>query len=102
MSLESQSIQVGPMERPDNRPLLSLILGLVSIFGLFPFIQLPAGIAGLVLGIRSRSSANRGLAIAGIVLSAVGLLFMGVLIAMFIGPVQQLGLEGVIRAVLAD
>jgi len=62
-----------------SRAKWSLILGLVSIFGLFVPLMLPAGIAGLVLGVRSLSSSRRGMAVAGIVLSCVGLLIDAVL-----------------------
>jgi hypothetical protein len=53
----------------------SLILGVSSlIVWCCPLIGLPVAITGLVLGIVARNSPNRGMAITGIVLSAVGLL----------------------------
>lgn len=63
-----------PEDALSSRARWSLILGLVSVFGLFIPLMLPAGVAGLVLGIRSLSSSKRGMAIAGIALSCIGLL----------------------------
>ena len=75
----------------------SLIAGIVSILGLFPFIQLPAAIAGLVLGIRSLRSPSRKTAIAGIVLSTIGLLVMVWLGWMAYDVISHVGLQTAIR-----
>jgi uncharacterized membrane protein len=53
----------------------ALVLGISSmIVWCCPLIGLPVAITGLVLGIVSRNSPNRGMAITGIVLSTVGLI----------------------------
>lgn len=57
-----------------NQATWSLVLGVISVFGLFIFVTLPAALAGLVLGIKGRHSSRRGQAIAGIILSSPGLL----------------------------
>jgi hypothetical protein len=53
---------------------LSLVLGILSVVGLFVFITIPAAIAGLILGIKALRSSHQGQAIAGIILSSLGLL----------------------------
>jgi len=52
----------------------SLVLGIVSLIAWFiPLLGLPISIVGLVLGIKSVKSEKRGMAIAGIVMSSIGL-----------------------------
>lgn len=55
--------------------IISLVLGIISLPAalFFPIVAVPAGVVGLVLGIIGRRSQSRGVAIAGIVLSSVGL-----------------------------
>lgn len=53
----------------------SLVLGILDLIAwFFPICGLPIGIAGLVLGIMSIKSESRRLAIAGLIMSAIGLL----------------------------
>jgi hypothetical protein len=50
------------------------VLGIASlIVWLLPIVGLPVAITGLVLGILGSKGSRRGMAIAGIVLSAIGL-----------------------------
>lgn len=54
---------------------ISLILGIFSLGAwLLPICGVPISIIGLVLGIVGRSSSRRGMAIAGLVMGALGLL----------------------------
>ena len=89
-----------PWDAGSVRAALSLGLGVLAVFGLFPFIQLPAAIAGLVLGVRSLSSPKRGLAIVGIVLSSLVLADMVVIVVVYGGMVQRFGLQRVIQEML--
>jgi hypothetical protein len=64
-----------PKSGSDGRATASLILGLAGLLlWCCPLLGLGACGVGLVLGILSANSENRGMAIAGIVLNAVGLL----------------------------
>ena len=66
----------------DGKAVASLVLGIASlIMWCCPLIGLPIAGTGLILGIVARKGPNRGMAIAGVVLSAVGVLLA---IAMFI------------------
>jgi hypothetical protein len=71
-AVEDESVAVTP--RADKWAIASFVLGLVSVFGMLVFVTFPAAIPGLVLGIMSVRSAKRRYAIAGIVLSLVGLI----------------------------
>ncbi|MBR3575257.1 MAG: hypothetical protein IKN97_08850 [Lachnospiraceae bacterium] len=52
----------------------ALVLGIISLVAwLIPIIGYPVTIVGLVLGIKSVKSEKRGMAIAGIVMSSIGL-----------------------------
>ena len=52
----------------------ALVLGIISLATwLIPIIGYPVTIVGLVLGIKSVKSEKRGMAIAGIVMSSIGL-----------------------------
>lgn len=73
-----------PNQKPSNGMAIgSLVLGIVSIV-LFciPYVTIPAAIVGLILGIISlkNNKGSKGMAIAGIILAGVGLLF-GIMIA---------------------
>jgi len=58
-----------------TKAITSLILGLVSLGAwLLPFIGLPVSITGIVMGIQSMKSEHKNVAIAGLVLSIIGLL----------------------------
>ncbi len=62
----------------------SMVLGIVAVLFncCFYYIALPCGIIGLVLGIISLKKANpgRGMAIAGVILSAISLLLFVILL----------------------
>lgn len=52
----------------------ALVLGIVGLIAwLLPLVGYPVTIVGLVLGIKSVKSEKRGMAIAGIVMSSIGL-----------------------------
>lgn len=55
-----------------GKAVASLVLGVVGLVAwLIPFFGLPITITGLIMGIKDVKSQNRGLAIAGIVLSSI-------------------------------
>ncbi|MBN2216582.1 MAG: DUF4190 domain-containing protein [Pirellulales bacterium] len=59
----------------EHMAIASLILGIVSLcFSCCCFVGLPSAVVGLGLGIKGLESRHRGIAIAGIVLSVLGLL----------------------------
>jgi GYF domain 2 len=91
-----------PWDRDSIRAAWSLALGLLAVFGLFPVIQLPSGIAGLVLGLKSLSSPKRGLAVAGVVLSSLGLVFMLVLVALFVNVAREVGFQPLMQELLRE
>ena len=63
----------------------SLVLGIISLVLCWvPIVGLVLGIIGLVMGIKAYKKGARGLAIAGIILSAVGAVF-GLIMTIFIG-----------------
>lgn len=52
----------------------ALVLGIIGLIAwLLPIIGYPVTIVGLILGIKSVKSEKRGMAIAGIVMSSIGL-----------------------------
>jgi hypothetical protein len=73
------------MERKSNpKAIISLVLGIVSVvlipliyYGIIEFYFIGAGVAagivGIVLGIKAKKTAPSGMAVAGIVLSIIGL-----------------------------
>ncbi|MEO0587883.1 MAG: DUF4190 domain-containing protein [Planctomycetota bacterium] len=57
-----------------GRAIASLVLGCVAMIAwCIPLVGLPVSVVGLILGILDRQSPKRGLAIAGVVLSSIGL-----------------------------
>jgi hypothetical protein len=85
------------VDRGAARAAWSVVAGIISIVGLFPFIQLPAAIAGLVLGIRALESTKRTLAIIGIVTSLIGLaLSLWAFYALWM-VVNQIGMDAVLQ-----
>jgi hypothetical protein len=85
-----------------NRAVGSLVLGLVSIFGLLVPIQLPAAVVGLLLGIQSRRSSNRKLALAGICVSSIGLLMMLVVSCLVWDVVRHVGVQRALQEYLSN
>lgn len=79
------------LEKHSGKAVASLVLGLVGLLAWFiPLFGLPISIVGLVMGIKGKRSKNRGMAIAGIVLSILCLIatiinsIIGILIALSI------------------
>lgn len=68
-----QGWQPPVVEQRSNKPVASLVLGIASIFCCVPIITIPCAIAGIALGVQGLKTPQRGLAIAGIALSAFGL-----------------------------
>lgn len=63
------------METKSGKSIVALVLGIIGLIAwIIPIIGVPITIVGIVLGIKSLNSKNRGLAIAGIVLCIIGLL----------------------------
>src|SRR4051812_7524572 len=53
---------------------VSLILGIISLIAwLFPLLGVPVAAGGLICGILGRRSTRRGMAVAGLVMSVIGL-----------------------------
>ena len=83
------------MEKKDQHVLaiISLVLGILNLCAWFlPICGLPLSIVGIVLGILGLNSSQRGMAIAGIVLCALG--FLAALANALLGA--YLGLSGVL------
>lgn len=72
-----QTAAYGPTPQPppsQGKAIASLVLGLCSVvFWLCPLVGLAIAVTGLVLGIVSARESRRGMAVAGIVLSGIGL-----------------------------
>jgi hypothetical protein len=65
-----------PAAAGGGKAVAALVLGIIGMVAwCIPLIGFPVNIVGLVLGCRSTQSPNRGMAIAGIVLCSIGLLF---------------------------
>lgn len=68
-----------PMQQKNGMAIASLVLGIVAfVLSCFPIVGLVGGVVGLVLGIMGLKNAGpsangKGMAIAGIILSALGL-----------------------------
>jgi hypothetical protein len=62
-----------PPQGEGKKATVSLVFGIASILCCFPFITIPAGIAAVVFGVQGLNTEKRGLAIAGIVLGALGI-----------------------------
>jgi hypothetical protein len=79
---EPEVISPLPVTQPDRKGLAiaSLVLGLLSLFSFcLVFCAGPLGLAGIITGIAGLKSSQRGLAIAGIVLSGLGLVISVIL-----------------------
>jgi hypothetical protein len=63
--------------RQPGKPVASLVLGILGLITwLVPPIGLPVTITGLVFGINGLKRAQKGVAVAGVVLCAIGLLLV--------------------------
>jgi len=85
------------MAQKDNslQAVFSLVLGILGLFAwLLPLIGFPVTIGGLILGILGLSSSRRKMAIAGIILSGLFLLFTigNSAVGMYLGATGQLGI----------
>lgn len=79
-------MQPVPMVSNDSRPVVSLILGILSLLTSFLVIGFFTGIAAIILGIASRKSNNSGMAIAGIVMGSIAVAIVALLFTIgFIG-----------------
>ena len=96
---EDVSTAASPLDR---KAVWSLVLGLVAVFGLFPLIQLPAAVAGIIAGVPALKSSKRGLAIAGIALSVLGLVVMTWIVVALFDAVRHIGLQELLRQLGAD
>ena len=70
----------------EGKATASMICGIVSLFGwcVVSYWILPVAIVGLVLGLKSMKSANKGFAITGIVTSIIPVLY-GIFTVIFVG-----------------
>lgn len=90
VSYDAPRTQQSPGTHPGGAPaqpqnglgLAALILGIVAFLtSWFPLLGIPVGVVGLILGIlglnkvKKGLATNRGMALAGVILSAIGLLF---------------------------
>jgi hypothetical protein len=76
-----------------GKAVTSLVLGIVGMLAwLLPIIGLPVAITGLVFGVRSLNSVNKGMAIAGLTLSIIGtvLSIINASIGAYMGATGQL------------
>ncbi len=65
-----------------GRPKTSLTLGIISLFTwMIPILGFPTSIIGLVLGVNSMKGNKRGIALAGVILNSVALVFVAANIA---------------------
>ena len=82
-----------PAENPTGKAIAGFVLGLVGMLAwCLPVFGLPITIAGLVMSILGLKSTNRGIAIAGVVLNSVGLVFtlINAAIGAYMGATGQL------------
>jgi uncharacterized membrane protein len=76
-----------------GKAVTSLVLGIVGMLAwLLPIIGLPVSITGLVFGVRSMNSVNKGMAIAGLTLSIIGVVLsiINASIGAYMGATGQL------------
>ena len=76
-----------------GKAVTSLVLGIVGMLAwLLPIIGLPVAITGLVFGVRSLNSVNKGMAFAGLTLSIIGtvLSIINASIGAYMGATGQL------------
>ena len=65
-----------PPAEGSGKAVASLVLGIISLLAwCIPLFGLPISIVGIVLGAKSTRSNSRGMAIAGVVTSTIGLVF---------------------------
>ncbi|MEM0913916.1 MAG: hypothetical protein AAGK09_04825 [Planctomycetota bacterium] len=63
-----------PTSGGGGKAIASLVLGCIGMLGwCIPLVGLPITIVGLILGILDLKSSKRGIAIAGVILNAIGL-----------------------------
>jgi|SRR5579871_1138435 len=67
-----------PPEREPGNPVVSLVLGILGLCAwIIPLFGLPITIVGLIFGINALKRVQKGMAIAGVVLSIIGLALSG-------------------------
>ena len=77
-----------------GKAIASLVLGIVGLFAwLIPLIGFPVTIVGLIMGVLSMKSENRGMAIAGLVLNIIFLVvtIVNSAIGAYMGSTGQMG-----------
>ncbi len=79
--------------RGGGKAVASLVLGILSLLvWLLPILGIPVGVIGLTLGILGLGGSRRGLAITGVILSAIGLAFalVNAVVGAYLGATGQL------------
>lgn len=79
-----------------GKSVASLVLGILSlVFWLIPLFGLPISIVGLVMGVLAlKQNVARGMAIAGVIMSSIGLVLViiNAAVGAYMGATGQLGL----------
>ncbi|MCX7658332.1 MAG: DUF4190 domain-containing protein [Oscillospiraceae bacterium] len=97
-SYQQPAQQYNYYQQPEKPPvksglsIASMVLGILSIlFFCIPYISIPLAIVGLVLGIISlvKKQGGKGMAIAGVICSAIGLLIGIIVIIMAIAAISS-------------
>lgn len=97
MDEQQQSVQEKTQEAPQQNKsgsaIASLVLGIIGIIAwILPLVGFPVTIVGLVLGFKGKSSDKKGLAIAGIVLCIITLIFTALnsIMGAYLGAIGKL------------
>lgn len=79
-------------EKSGGKAVASLVLGIISILGCWSFITIVLSIVGVILGIVNIAQQNpqKGMAIAGIILSILGFLLSIAILIVYIAAVAYL------------
>ncbi len=83
----------GETQPGGGKAIASLVLGIISLITwIIPLIGFPVSITGLVLGFKGRKSSNEGLALAGIIICIITLIFTTInsAIGAYLGATGQL------------
>ena len=83
----------GVQKSVDSKATTSMVLGIIGLFvWIFPLFGFPVNIIGLVFGIQAQKGSKKGMAIAGLVMSAIGLVLtaMNSFLGAYMGATGQL------------